>query len=337
MSLSSERGLVCLLTRGCFFASQDQRDRFRARVLELEADCQGKAALLHDSNAQAAKLTADNVKLYEKIRFLQSRLSSGVEASTGGTLSQSVALGGSSGFGVRARGGAASVGTGYATGAVEDDFERPYNRIYAESLDPFVDFSRREKARRYANLSAAEKITLTSSRLVLANKFARTAVFVYVIVMHSLVFATLWHFGHVSHRGCVGDHAGHVFDGATLGASETPTLAKSRLIERLMPFRLRGGGGLAVPQEAGSDSVAKETVSRFAENGAEDSAAIAESPRKGTPEASVEPLDGVSASFVISQPTDSSATENAKVDSVMDSVRRDILGAEGASNVTVPS
>jgi len=96
--------------------------------------------------------------------------------------------------------------------------------------DPFVDFSRREGAA-FTNLSAAEKITLTSSRLVLANKFARTAVLIYVLVLHLLVVATLWHFGHVGHRGC-GDHENHLFDGATLGPPIPADGATPR--ERLM-------------------------------------------------------------------------------------------------------
>jgi hypothetical protein len=87
----------------------------------------------------------------------------------------------------------------------EEDFERPYKRLYNESLDPFADFSRREKARQYQALTSAEKITLNSSRLVLSNKLARNFLFFYMLVMHILVFATLWHFAHVQH-GCGEEH-----------------------------------------------------------------------------------------------------------------------------------
>ena len=210
-------------------------------MLELETECQAKDGLTLDAQSRVARLTADNVKLYEKIRFLQSLVSTANSDSAGAT-SQSI--------GVRAR-GAAGAPSPYAT-AADEDFERPYNKLYTESLDPFTDFSRREKARRYASLSAAEKITLTSSRIVLASKFARTAVLIYVVVMHLLVVATLWHFGHVSHKGC-GDHTDHLIDGATLGgpsAAEPVLTPRERLIERLLPTRLRGA--VATPAAAGA-------------------------------------------------------------------------------------
>lgn len=211
--------------------------------MELESECQAKAGIAQDAQGRASKLTADNVKLYEKIRYLQSLITTANSDAAADASSQAAAMAAATGTatasGVRARLGGPAVP--YAA-TVDEDFEKPYNRLYSESLDPFVDFSRREKARRYANLSAAEKITLTSSRLVLANKFARTAVLIYVLVLHLLVVATLWHFGHVSHRGC-GDHENHLFDGATLGPPSLPAdgaTPRERLMERFMPSRLRG-------------------------------------------------------------------------------------------------
>lgn len=59
---------------------------------------------------------------------------------------------------------------------------------------------RREKLKRYGNLSAAEKITLSSTRLFMASKFARTFVFFYSVGLHCLVFATLFHFTNVKHH-----------------------------------------------------------------------------------------------------------------------------------------
>lgn len=59
---------------------------------------------------------------------------------------------------------------------------------------------RRERAKRYKNLSAPEKITLSSSRLFLSNKYARTFVFFYSLALHLLVFSTLYHFAHTAHK-----------------------------------------------------------------------------------------------------------------------------------------
>jgi homeobox protein cut-like len=190
---------------------QGQRDRFRARMLALEADVQARDAQLADANGRVAKLTADNVKLYEKVRYLQSFAAAGSGAGSGGAAGG----GGSAGDDTPAAAAAArrdaEAGTPARarTAAGEDDFERPYRRMYQESLDPFADFSRREKARSYAKLSSADKITLKSSRFVLGNKHARTFMFFYVLALHLLVFATLWHFAHVTHaEGCGEDVAG---------------------------------------------------------------------------------------------------------------------------------
>lgn len=214
--------------------------------------------------ARVTRLTADNVKLYEKIRYLQSLVASrdgaaadaSEQAAAASAAAAAAAVGGPAGSGVRVRGAGASAPF---AATVDEDFEKPYSRMYADSLDPFADFSRREKARRYASLSAAEKITLTSSRIVLASKFARTAVLIYVVVMHLLVVATLWHFGHVSHKGC-GDHSGHVFDGATLGgpaaAAEPPPTARERLLERLKPTSLRGTPLLGIAGRRGAHAAA---------------------------------------------------------------------------------
>ena len=161
-------------------------------------------------------------------------------ARAGGGVAPSSALGG-----LRSRstvpGGA---GHNYSL-AGEDDFERPYRAIYADSLDPFSDFNRREKARLYGRLNAAEKITLSTSRMFLANKLARNFVFFYVVVLHLLVVATLWHFSHVSHKDCGdihdgGDHGGHGMAEKLLGEvpREIPKSAYAML-------RLRGAAAAA--------------------------------------------------------------------------------------------
>jgi hypothetical protein len=65
---------------------------------------------------------------------------------------------------------------------------------------PSAPAARREKQKRYANLSAAEKITLNSTRFFISNKIARTFVFFYAVGLHALVFATLYHFTSTTHK-----------------------------------------------------------------------------------------------------------------------------------------
>ena len=231
-----------------------QRDRFRLRILELENEVAARTAALADSAARVHQLTSDNVRLYEKMRYLQTFAGSvdssaavgagaGLPASAAGSASASgvgasaasAAGGGVTGpAALRSRGG----GGGGGGGGGDDDLERVYKKLYNEANDPFADFARREKAQQYERLSAAERITLSSSRFFLSSKMARTFLFFYVLVMHLLVFATLWHFTNVSHRGCTGgggddEHGDH---GVNSGLS------------RLIPVHLRGGGaGAAGP------------------------------------------------------------------------------------------
>ncbi|GCB69946.1 hypothetical protein scyTo_0010673 [Scyliorhinus torazame] len=49
-----------------------QRERFRARNQELESDNRMMQQTLHALQSELDNLRADNIKLYEKIKFLQS-------------------------------------------------------------------------------------------------------------------------------------------------------------------------------------------------------------------------------------------------------------------------
>jgi hypothetical protein len=211
---------------------QGQRDRFRARMLALEADVQARDAQVADAAARVARLTADNVRLYEKTRYLQS-MASGPGGGGGGDTGVSASMRDVEAAPTPATRPRPQTATSAAV--PEEDFERPYRRMYDESLDPFAAFGRREQARTYARLSRADKITLKSSRFILGNKFARSILFFYFLALHLLVFATLWHFAHVTHRG--GECGGSGLDEPG-GAGGVPAG-----LARPGPGALRGGGG----------------------------------------------------------------------------------------------
>ena len=48
-----------------------------------------------------------------------------------------------------------------------------YGQLYEARINPFTQFSQKEKQRKYRELSVAEKITLNTTRMFLGNKFAR--------------------------------------------------------------------------------------------------------------------------------------------------------------------
>uniref|UniRef100_A0A8C3WQA3 Protein CASP n=1 Tax=Catagonus wagneri TaxID=51154 RepID=A0A8C3WQA3_9CETA len=130
-----------------------QRERFRARNQELEAENRLAQHTIQALQSELDSLRADNIKLYEKIKFLQS---------------------------YPGRGGGS------------DDTELRYSTQYEERLDPFSSFSKRERQRKYLGLSPWDKATLSMGRLVLSNKMARTIGFFYTLFLHCLVFLVLY-------------------------------------------------------------------------------------------------------------------------------------------------
>uniref|UniRef100_A0A1A8R605 Protein CASP n=1 Tax=Nothobranchius pienaari TaxID=704102 RepID=A0A1A8R605_9TELE len=130
-----------------------QRERFRSRNQELEAENHSMQQTMQALQSELDSLRADNIKLYEKIKFLQSY-------------------------------------PGRAGGS--DDTVMRYSSQYEERLDPFSSFSKRERQRRYLSLSPWDKATLSLGRVVLSNKMARTIAFFYTLFLHCLVFLVLY-------------------------------------------------------------------------------------------------------------------------------------------------
>ncbi|XP_033747853.1 protein CASP-like [Pecten maximus] len=139
---------------------QSQRERYRLRAQELEAHSLGQQQQVTLLQNEIDKLRSDNVKLFEKIRFLQSYPTKGSTPYSG------------------------------------EETENRYSSQYEEKLDPFSNFSRKERQRRYMNLKPYDKITLSMGRFIMGNKTARTVTFFYTILLHSLVFLVLYKVAH---------------------------------------------------------------------------------------------------------------------------------------------
>jgi len=141
----------------------NQRDRFKARILDLEAENKDLQVKLEKKFTELESLKADNVNLYEKIKYLQS----------------------------------------YGTDRLRDlesnrnnQLEEKYSKLYEDSVNPFVIFNRKEKYRRYKELNAAEKVILNSGRFFLSTKYSRLFLFFYSVLLHLLVFLTLYKLAH---------------------------------------------------------------------------------------------------------------------------------------------
>ena len=134
-----------------------QRDRFKARITDLEKQIRQLNIEKNKVDGEMQKLEQDNRKLYEKVRYLSS---------------YNVAV---------------TPNGGSKRGDI--DTESQYALSYEESLHPLANFKRNEMEYYKRNrLSIWEKLFITFANVILQNKFTRMVFFVYCIFLHGLVF-----------------------------------------------------------------------------------------------------------------------------------------------------
>ncbi|XP_041994011.1 protein CASP-like [Salvia splendens] len=153
----------------------NQRDRFRARLRETEEEIRILNEKIGTLTTELEKTKADNVKLYGKIRYVQDYNS------------EKVVSRGSKKY-------AEDLESGFSS-----DVESKYKKIYEDDINPFAAFSKKERDQRYKELGLRDKITLSSGRFLLGNKYARTFAFFYTIGLHILVFTCLYRMSALSY------------------------------------------------------------------------------------------------------------------------------------------
>ncbi|XP_015954347.1 protein CASP [Arachis duranensis] len=165
----------------------NQRDRFRARLRETEEEIRQLKEKIGALTVELEKTKADNVKLYGKIRYVH-------DYNTEKVVSR-----GSKKY-------AEDLESGFTS-----DVESKYRKIYEDDINPFAAFSKRERDQRYKELGFRDRITLSSGRFLLGNKYARTFAFFYTIGLHVLVFTCLYrmsalsYLSHGSEESLIGD------------------------------------------------------------------------------------------------------------------------------------
>ncbi len=148
-----------------------QRERARRQVEDLEAELARLKDVSHGHQAEARRLQADNLKLYEKVKFLQSTAAAGAHSS----------------------GSALAAPTPVGHNSIEEQAtEGRYQKLYEEKVNPFAAFHRRERQQRYAELPAPEKLMLNFSQFFLANRHARLFLFGYMVCLHLLVSGAMY-------------------------------------------------------------------------------------------------------------------------------------------------
>ncbi|OWM65151.1 hypothetical protein CDL15_Pgr008738 [Punica granatum] len=153
----------------------NQRDRFRARLRDTEEEVRRLKEKIGVLTVELEKTKADNVKLYGKIRYVQDYNS------------EKVVSRGSKKY-------AEDIESGFTS-----DVESKYKKIYEDDINPFAAFSKKERDQRYKELGFRDRITLSSGRFLLGNKYARTFAFFYTIGLHVLVFSCLYRMSALSY------------------------------------------------------------------------------------------------------------------------------------------
>uniref|UniRef100_A0A7I4Z731 Protein CASP n=1 Tax=Haemonchus contortus TaxID=6289 RepID=A0A7I4Z731_HAECO len=137
-----------------------QRDRLKLRVGVLEEELMAEKSKQTMLQTEIEKVRDDNVKLYGKIKFLQSSGNKPAETS------------------------------------VPLPEESSYSAQYERRLDPFQRFGQAETQRGYARLPIHDRASLSIGRAIMTSASARMTFFFYLVILHLLVFLVLYRFAY---------------------------------------------------------------------------------------------------------------------------------------------
>lgn len=144
-----------------------QRNRFRKRITELEEQLKKHQEDITQHKNEINALTQDNVKFYEKIRYLESYpYRNSVNTSSNSNKTTIVNM--------------------------PSDVKSKYQSMYEEKLNPFQAFHEKERLSRINNLNPAERATLSIGRLLFQNKYSRLFAFFYTVILHIFVMAIIY-------------------------------------------------------------------------------------------------------------------------------------------------
>ena len=152
-----------------------QRDRFKKRNSELEAELQKAYQNVSTLRSEVSALQKDNLDLYEKTRYVSSYNRAGAGSSASAYSSNP------------------NPSTIQMTGDTSSGLTMDrYRSAYESNLSPFAAFRGRESARALKRMSVFERMVFRVTRLVLATRTSRNLFAVYCLALHLLVFLMLY-------------------------------------------------------------------------------------------------------------------------------------------------
>ncbi|KAF9098401.1 hypothetical protein BGX29_007620 [Mortierella sp. GBA35] len=189
-----------------------QRDRFRQRNSELEEQLRQQSEQISNLRNETSQLQRDNLKLYEKIKYMQSYrddvsgsgVGAGYLAGPSATVVDYTSPFRSNAGGVVGRQhNKKDDGDEMQMQSLDVTTDR-YRNMYEESMNPFEAFHKKEESRRFNSMTPADKAMLTMSRLVLTNKWTRSMLVAYTMGLHFLMVVMLYKMG--TWEECRHDH-----------------------------------------------------------------------------------------------------------------------------------
>ncbi|KAF7361668.1 Golgi membrane protein [Mycena venus] len=147
-----------------------QRDRFRQRNAELEEELRKQFQIISELRTEIKNLQSDNLKLYEKVRYMQSYRE---EAGSRPVTSQLDPL-------------------PTPSGSSRPDDMSKYRTRYEEAMNPFEAFRGREANLAYQKLNHIERGVLVLTKGILGNRRTRAFFIFYALALHLLVMYTTY-------------------------------------------------------------------------------------------------------------------------------------------------
>lgn len=146
-----------------------QRDRFKKRNSELEAELQKSYQTVSSLRSEIGALQKDNLDLYEKTRYVSS-----YNAHSRGPASSA------SSYAANPNPSTVNIGAADATDR--------YKASYESNLSPFAAFRGRESARAMKRMHLFERMILRVTKFVLQTRTSRNMFAGYLIALHFMLF-----------------------------------------------------------------------------------------------------------------------------------------------------
>jgi homeobox protein cut-like len=155
-----------------------QRDRFKKRNSELEAELQKSYQNVSALRSEIGALQKDNLDLYEKTRYVSS-----YNAHSRAPTSSASAF---------------SANPNPSTVNIGNDATDRYQAKYESNLSPFAAFRGSESARAMKRMHLFERMILRVTKFVLQTRISRNMFAGYLIALHFMVFVMLFNDGGTS-------------------------------------------------------------------------------------------------------------------------------------------